>query len=157
MAILKETILKKGLLKKIIKSKKPANQNRRTDPKNVAASEKMRDDFIRKMQKPHVKDSELQKIVDRLYKPNARIGSGSTADALRSELKTGKPVGGKFHTQKSGEHLRRLKSWINKHTENSNRPLSETARRVSAPKPSAQDMRTAENLIRDLENALKGK
>ena len=126
------------------------------NPKNVAHHERYRDILIQNMETPHVTDPELKKIVSKLYRPNAKVGSGSTADALRSELKTGQPVGGKFHKDKSVERIRNLKRWINAHTTNANRPISEIAKRTESTLPSAQDMQTAKNLLRDLERALNG-
>ena len=41
-----------------------------------------------------ISDSKLQKIVNGLYRPNAKIGSGSTADAVRVELYASKQVPG---------------------------------------------------------------
>jgi len=65
-----------------------------------------------------VKDKNLQNIIDFMYRPNAKIGSGSTADAVRYELKTGENVAGKNHMQKAqekvepqGEGLARLRLW----------------------------------------------
>jgi hypothetical protein len=35
------------------------------------------------MEKPNVQDENLSHIIDDLYRPNAKVGSGSTADAVR--------------------------------------------------------------------------
>ncbi|MFS8125485.1 hypothetical protein QD336_23930 [Rhizobium sp. BR 250] len=66
------------------------------------------------MQKPHVSDNELSELVDWLYRPNASIGSGSTADAIRFELSTGKAVGGAFHGQKAQDGIVALQRWLSK-------------------------------------------
>ncbi len=54
--------------------------------------------------KPPAKHPTLRNIVKDMYKgadgPNP-IGTGSTADAVRYERRTGFPVGGKWHTEKS--------------------------------------------------------
>jgi len=78
--------------------------------------------------------------VNELYRDNATIGSGSSADAVRHELSTGEPVGEKFHTQKVKDKLRELKKWQKSNT-------------TSA---STHDRRVVENLIEDMENALNG-
>jgi hypothetical protein len=41
------------------------------------------------------------------------IGNGTTMDAIRYELKTGKPVGGRFHNQKEQDYSRALEKLIN--------------------------------------------
>lgn len=52
------------------------------------------------MPKPDVQDAKLKKIVNNFYKPNTKVGSGSTADALRYEKLAGGTVGGKEHAIK---------------------------------------------------------
>ena len=74
-----------------------------------------------------------------LYRPGAKIGSGSTADAVRAEQKTGESVGGKFHREKEENYFRSLSKWLNTHTD-------------SLP----TDKMAAQNVLRDLLNALKG-
>ena len=92
---------------------------------------------------PQVVDDKLKNLVRDLYK-GARtkepIGTGSTADAIRSEAETGEPVGGKFHTQKGGEYARALENWL--------------ARNSGA---AAGDRAAAESILSDLRNALAGK
>lgn len=46
--------------------------------------------------------------MDDLYRENAKIGSGSTADAVRYELQTGGKVGGKTHSQKAEDYSQAL-------------------------------------------------
>ncbi len=66
--------------------------------------------------KPVVSNSKLQNIVKDLYKgqnmPNV-IGNGTTMDSIRYELKTGQPVGGKFHSQKGQDYSRALQKLLN--------------------------------------------
>lgn len=45
--------------------------------------------------------------------PN-RVGTGTTADAIRLERLNGSPVGGRFHTQKGIESVRALENWLAK-------------------------------------------
>lgn len=59
------------------------------------------DDFL---SKPVVSNTKLQNIVNDLYKGTtnpSRVGTGTTADAVRNELATGLPTGGKFHSEKA--------------------------------------------------------
>jgi RHS repeat-associated protein len=64
---------------------------------------------------PKVGNQKLQNIINDLYKGTTnpkRIGSGTTADAIRHELATGKAVGGRFHLQKGVEYSRALENWL---------------------------------------------
>jgi hypothetical protein len=45
-------------------------------------------------------------------KQGTRIGAGSTTDAIRHEMATGRQVGGRFHTQKVEEYVRALQKWL---------------------------------------------
>jgi len=65
------------------------------------------------------------------------IGTGSTADAIRSELATGLATGGRFHSQKGVEYSKALENWLTKN-----------------PSASHYDRMTAESLKNDLANAL---
>jgi RHS repeat-associated protein len=64
---------------------------------------------------PIVGDSKLGNLISDLYKgargPNP-IGTGSTADAIRNELKTGLPTAGKFHSEKGLQYVRGLDNWL---------------------------------------------
>lgn len=66
------------------------------------------------MGKPDVTDSNLKNIIDDLYRPNAKVGSGSTADAVRYELATGEKVGGRGHVLKAQDYTRALQDWLDK-------------------------------------------
>ncbi|MBN2878923.1 MAG: VENN motif pre-toxin domain-containing protein, partial [Clostridia bacterium] len=108
--------------------------------KNVVNYEKYKDELSAVMGKPKVSDLDLQKFIDTLYRENAKIGSGSTADAVRYELATGDMVGGKLHIQKAQDSIIYLKRWLNKN-----------------PDASFADRQAIEHLIRDMKNALNGK
>ncbi|MHA3946554.1 hypothetical protein [Cellulomonas bogoriensis] len=60
---------------------------------------------------PQVSSARLQNLVDNLYKgttnPN-RVGTGTTMDAIRSEMATGVPTAGRMHTVKGQETLQGL-------------------------------------------------
>jgi RHS repeat-associated protein len=104
---------------------------------NVAQYELYKASLRRLMSKPIVNDSRLQEILDDLYRPNATIGSGSTADAIRHELATGQPVGGVWHSQKGGDYIRALEKWIK-----------------SNPSAGPSDIHAAKQVLLDLKNAL---
>ncbi|MBH5403175.1 RHS repeat protein, partial [Bradyrhizobium sp. CNPSo 4010] len=107
---------------------------------NRAAHELYKDGLRAAMSKPAVSDPELARLLDQLYRPNATVGSGSTAAAIREELKTGQAVGGAFHSQKAGDSIRALERWLSNNL---------TAR--------PGDRAAAENVIRDMRNALGGR
>ncbi len=58
----------------------------------------------------------------------------------RVEMTTGQPVGGAFHSQKAEEGIAKLSTWLAKN-----------------PTASAADRAAAENIMRDMGNALRGK
>ena len=89
-------------------------------------------DFYKKqlrssMAKPKVQNRNLKQIIEDNYRPNAKIGSGSTADALRHEKLTGNPVGGKRHAIKSRQQVKRIDSWLkaNKNASSTDRAAAE--------------------------------
>ena len=92
--------------------------------------------------KPVAANEKLKNIINNLYKgqsnPN-RIGNGTTMDAIRSELATGKPTGGKYHSQKGQESIQGLRNLLDKGV------------------LSAEDAYIAQKLIEDLTNALAGR
>jgi hypothetical protein len=64
---------------------------------------------------PTVTDPKLQNYVDNLYKGTTnphRVGTGTTADAVRNELTTGLPTGGTFHSTKAQETINGLTRWL---------------------------------------------
>lgn len=110
------------------------------DPRDRIQHEDYKDELRAKMEKPDVKDSELKNIMDDLYRPNAKIGSGSNADVVRYEAPTGQNVGGKLHLEKAKNYVKALESWLKRN-----------------PTASSADRAAAENVLRDLQNALRGK
>lgn len=89
--------------------------------------------------KPQVADARMKNIVGDLFRPGAKVGNGSTADAVRHELRTGELVGGKGHLTKAREVLTRLRT----HLED--------------PAATPADKGTAKILAQDLLNALRGR
>lgn len=106
---------------------------------NVAAHEAYKDALRAAMSKPAVSDPVLSRLVDEIYRPLATVGSGSTAAAVRQELSTGQAVGGAFHSQKALDSIRALGKWL------ANNPTARPGDRAAA-----------ENIIRDMSNALRG-
>lgn len=106
---------------------------------NISSFARYQDGLRAAMAKPSVSDPKLAGIMDKLYRPGASQGSGSTAAAVRQELQTNKPVGGAFHSQKARDSIVELRRWI-------------------AQNPTARpgDRAAAENVIRDMSNALAG-
>jgi hypothetical protein len=108
-----------------------------TNPKNRATFETLKREYRARMEKPIVSDLELANIVNDLYRENAKIGSGSTAAAIREEITTGIKVGGKSHIQKGKEYVVFLDGWLK--------------RKIDA---SVGDVTIAENILKDLKDAL---
>lgn len=92
--------------------------------------ERYKDELRQKMGKPDVTDSNLKNIIDDLYRPNAKVGSGSTADAVRYELATGEKVGGRGHVLKAQDYTRALQDWLDKNPTAS--PGSSSSRKRSS-------------------------
>lgn len=65
--------------------------------------------------KPAVDVPKLGNIVNDLYKgttnPN-RVGTGTTADAIRNDVAIGQPAAGRFHGQKGWEYERALRNFL---------------------------------------------
>ena len=110
-----------------------------SDAANVAKHARYKDALRRAMGKPATRDPKLSRLMDEMWRDNAKIGNGSTAAAVRHELATGKPVGGVFHTQKAQDMIRALEKWLR-----------------SNPEATPGDRAAAENVIKDLRDALAG-
>ena len=91
---------------------------------------------------PKVGDKKLQNLFNDFYKGvnnPKRIGSGTTADAVRHELRTGNLVYGRGHVQKAQDLSRGLQNWINKN-----------------PNASGNMRNSAQSVLDDLTKALGG-
>lgn len=84
-------------------------------------------------------NEKLKNVIKELYRPGAMIGDGGTADAIRYEIDSREPVGGKSHIKKGIERLKNLENILNKIELNEN------------------DRKIAQELYDDLKNALGGK
>ena len=96
-----------------------------------------KDSLRRGMEKPIVQDADLKRIIDKLYRDGATVGSGSSADAVRQEDATGLPVGGAFHAQKVSNDAKAIERWL-----------------ANKPNAAASDRAVAENVLRDMNNSL---
>jgi RHS repeat-associated protein len=106
---------------------------------NRALHEKYVTELRAGMSKPHAVDPGLATSLDNLYRSSAKVGSGSTAAAVREELATGGSVGGKQHIQKARDSITHLENWLSRN-----------------PTASPGDRAAAENVILDTRNALGG-
>ena len=61
---------------------------------------------------PSIKDRELFKRINNLYRPAAKLGNKCSSDAARYELHTLKEVEGKSHIQKCQDTVRFLEKWL---------------------------------------------
>jgi RHS repeat-associated protein len=91
---------------------------------------------------PKVSSAKLQNLVDNLYKgttnPN-RVGNGTTMDAIRNEIATGVPTGGRLHTTKGQETLNGLNNWLRRN-----------------PEANYYDRQVAQSLADELSSVLRG-
>jgi len=108
------------------------------DSYNCVASEEFKVILRAQMEKPYVVNTELRKQMDKYYRENASIGSGSTAAAIRHELATGEKVKGTFHFKKGRDMITFLEKWLQNN-----------------PTASLGDRAAAENVIKDLKDALR--
>jgi hypothetical protein len=95
------------------------------------------------MHRPTVSDPALRRLVRDLYKGKgspSQLGTGSTADAIRSELRTGQPTQGIFHYQKGQQYANALCNWLQQH-----------------PNADPADRSAAQDLLHDLTEALHGR
>jgi RHS repeat-associated protein len=123
-------------------AKRAANsaENETARAANSAAAELYKDELRAAMERPAVSDPKLSSLIDQHYREGASVGSGSTAAAVRQELATGVPVGGRLHSQKAADGIRSLEKWLERN-----------------PTARASDRAAAENVKRDMENALREK
>ncbi len=92
-------------------------------------------DWTRQDYLDNIDDIDLKETANKLYRQNAIIGDGGTADAVRYTKSTGKLVGNSDHIQKAQNEITHLQSLIN-------RGLS------------YHDEQIALSLLRDLQHAL---
>ena len=90
---------------------------------------------------PTIKDPKLwDNYIKAHYRPGARVGHGSTADAIRSELATGLNTAGRSHILKGQTSITGMEKWL-----------------VKNPAADPGDRAAVQAIIDDLRNALAGK
>lgn len=92
---------------------------------------------------PSVSDSNLQNLVDDLYKGTtntARTGDGTTMSAIRDELSSGQLVHGRNHVAKGNQYVKGLNKWISRNYRDGD----------------PHDLIVARSLLGDLKSALAG-
>lgn len=65
----------------------------------------------------------VKKIIKELYRPNAAVGDGGTADAIRKQIKTGELVGGRDHIRKGRERARQIERILSKNPNHPDKDL----------------------------------
>ena len=106
---------------------------------NCADVLRLRQQYARSMTRPDVESAALRDIVATNYRQNAKIGVGSTADAIRHERATGELVGDSLHSIKGENQIVRLERWLG-----------------ANPNASFSDRSAAEHMIMDMRDALGG-
>ncbi|HXH78958.1 hypothetical protein [Nocardioides sp.] len=89
---------------------------------------------------PQVESTKLKNYIDHLFKGTTnphRVGDGTTMDAIRHELLTGKDVHGRAHLVKGTEIMRGLQAWLRKN-----------------PAASRSDRQVAQSLLDELKEVL---
>lgn len=93
--------------KKISRSKYSTNQNKPIEAKPF--NNKKGEKLLNK-----VKTEEAKNYIRQHYRSGAKIGDGSTAAAVKEELKNGVKVGGKSHITKAKEGVRYINNTLKK-------------------------------------------
>jgi hypothetical protein len=120
-------------------------------PKNAALHEKYLADLREQMGAPHAEDLELREMIAEHYRENAKVGSGSTAAAIREEAATGKQVEGSWHTIKGESDVEYFRKWSESSPKSSPKnKLDPSPENLRSP----ADLRSAENMYKDLKAAL---
>jgi hypothetical protein len=94
------------------------------------------------LETPQVADGKLQNLINNIYKHVAtpgRHGDGTTMDAIRYEIATGKDINNQAHVIKGRETIRGLRNWLRRN-----------------PNASQEERDLAQSLIDDLLAALGG-
>ncbi len=87
-----------------------------TPPSDRIQHEAAKSLYRQNMEKPNIQDPKLAKVVSELYRPKAKSGSGSTADAARCEIATNQKIGNKWHLEKTSKTIKYLEDWLKKNT-----------------------------------------
>jgi hypothetical protein len=85
--------------------------------------------------KPAVHHWRLRRIVDDLWRGTgnpSRVGDGTTMDAVRNEVLTGRPTYGRFHLDKARQSMNRLTNWLDEYGSAASRTDRQWAWRLRA-------------------------
>jgi len=110
----------------------PDSRYTKDNGRSKTCEEWTRDDYLN-----NIDDPDLKHTAEKLYRENAQIGDGGTADAVRYTKQTGELVGGKDHIIKAQEMVTHLNSLM------------------KSGKLSYHDMKIAQSLISDLIHSLR--
>jgi hypothetical protein len=69
------------------------------------------------------KSDDTKKLIGELYRDNATIGDGGTADAVRHEIKDGVKVGGKSHIIKAQQRIKQINNMLKRNPNHSDKEL----------------------------------
>ncbi len=110
---------------------------------------KMREEYLERAQDPKVKN-----LVDKLYRPNADIGDGGTADCLRYELATGDLKSPNGHLNKAANAVSQIYDMLQANPDCADRELLlELANDLIDAIPADTDLSTIPN--RDVRNNVR--
>lgn len=105
--------------KELIPPYKEINTN--LHPQNINQLKHYSNEMIRSLTREeiitNVTNLELKALIEELYRPGAKIGSGSSVAAHLQETFTGKKVGNKFHAQKIENYSTKLERWLGNNSE----------------------------------------
>jgi hypothetical protein len=85
--------------------------------------------------KPAVHHWRLRRIVDDVWRGTSnpsRVGDGTTMDAVRNEVATGRPTHGRFHLDKARQTVNRLTNWLDEYGSSASRTDRQWAWRLRA-------------------------
>jgi hypothetical protein len=84
---------------------------------------------------PHVEDPKLRNILGSILRPAgpSGVGDGSTVDAVRNEIRTGRPTKGQFHNIKARIAFKNLGKRLKEHPDASERDRAVAVRNTRAP------------------------
>ena len=103
-----------------------------------------------------VQDSELKKLMQKVYKETDKIWGGGTGNAVRYERATGQSVGGRDHSQKAKDYSKALENWLINHPSKLSihpKDLKDFQDKGIIP-GSSHDRQVAEQVLKELKNSL---
>lgn len=74
------------------------------------------------------KTPEARRIINELYHGAGSVGDGGTADVIREERATGRPVGDRFHSKKGQERINQINRILRRNPNHPDRALLERLR-----------------------------